>query len=131
MTTQCKVDAPSDDKTGRLVRRDSSVLGRRPGPASYNPLPVGRARNEFTVEEHLLVQRKIEERAHRIWTANVRSPQSMLDNWLKAEREVLAEFVESLSKCNPTEPEPNKQQKSGRPLNLLPEIRCQQANRLD
>jgi len=53
-----------------------------------------RAPDEFTLEEHLRVQREIEKRAHRIWFADGCNAQSTLADWLKAEDAVLLEFVE-------------------------------------
>ena len=58
-------------------------------------MPGGRLQNEFTREEHLMVQRQIEERARRIWSANGFASQNPLDDWLKAEEEVLAEFAQA------------------------------------
>jgi hypothetical protein len=57
------------------------------------PEPQVHVRNEFTIEEHLRVQRQIEQRAYRMWCAQGNAPDSALNNWLKAEREVLAAFV--------------------------------------
>jgi hypothetical protein len=95
MTIQFKAISRVGKKALPLARRDESTFGWRPGPASRSPMPAGRGQKEFTIEEHLLVQRRIEERARRIWLANYCSPQSRLDDWLKAEGEVLVEFVQA------------------------------------
>ena len=104
MTPQCEVGARGGDKTDRWVTRGSSAFSRRPGSAFRNSIPAGQVHNEFTGEDHLLVQRKIEERAHLIWIANVLVPHSMLDDWLKAEDEVLLEFVEKRMLDQPRPP---------------------------
>jgi hypothetical protein len=43
------------------------------------------------------VQREIEQRAHRRWLARNRAGESALDDWLRAEDEVLAAFVKQRS----------------------------------
>jgi len=55
------------------------------------PAPPPRARPEFTIEEHLRVQRQIEQRAYCHWRK--RSGESSFNDWLNAETEVLAEFA--------------------------------------
>ena len=47
----------------------------------------------FTVEEHLRVQRQIEERAHALWHAGGSRPDCALSDWLMAESVVLEQFI--------------------------------------
>ena len=47
----------------------------------------------FTVAEHLKVQMQIEQRAYELWLSGGSHQDTALDNWLKAEREVLEEFI--------------------------------------
>jgi hypothetical protein len=47
----------------------------------------------FTVDDHLRVQHQIEERAHELWRAGGCREESVLSDWLQAEREVLEQFV--------------------------------------
>jgi hypothetical protein len=50
----------------------------------------------FTVEDHLQVQQKIERRAHELWHAGGCRHDTMLDDWLRAEREVAEQFCSAL-----------------------------------
>lgn len=81
----------------RLVSREQPPLHQRPAdpgrpprsiPANQ-PAPAG-----FTVGEHLWVQRAIEQRMHKYNRAGGDASLS-LRNWLRAEREVLAEFLQN------------------------------------
>jgi len=47
----------------------------------------------FTVEDHLRVQQQIEARANELWREGGCCDQSALSDWLRAEREVLEQFV--------------------------------------
>lgn len=47
----------------------------------------------FTVADHLKVQRQIEQRAHALWLAGGSRQDTALSNWLRAEREVLQNFI--------------------------------------
>ena len=47
----------------------------------------------FTVDHHLLVQHQIERRAYELWRAGGYREESALSDWLRAEREVLEQFV--------------------------------------
>jgi hypothetical protein len=47
----------------------------------------------FTVDDHLRVQHQIEVRANEFWRAGGCREQSALNDWLRAEREVLEQFV--------------------------------------
>jgi hypothetical protein len=48
----------------------------------------------FTVEEHLRVQQQIEEHAHALWCAGGCRHDTALNDWLLAEREVSAQFIQ-------------------------------------
>jgi hypothetical protein len=56
-------------------------------------MPASRPQFEFTAEDHLRVQREIERRAHLVWLAQGGAWNSALNDWLRAEAQVLAEFV--------------------------------------
>ncbi len=47
----------------------------------------------FTVEDHLRVQQQIEARANELWRDGGCCDQSALNHWLRAEREVLEQFI--------------------------------------
>ena len=47
----------------------------------------------FTVEDHLRVQQQIEARANELWREGGCCDPSALSDWLRAEREVLGQFV--------------------------------------
>jgi hypothetical protein len=61
--------------------------------ATLEPEPQGGVSGEFTIEEHLRVQREIERLAHRVWRAHDGAAGSPLSDWLQAERAVLAAFI--------------------------------------
>jgi hypothetical protein len=63
--------------------------------APDQPQPPAGVLEGLTLEEHLRVQREINGRAYRFWLAKGRGWQCALADWLKAENEVLAEFVTS------------------------------------
>jgi hypothetical protein len=48
--------------------------------------------HEFTLKEHLRIQREIERRAYRYWRMGG-GANNELNHWLRAEKEVLTEFV--------------------------------------
>jgi hypothetical protein len=56
--------------------------------------PAG-APYEFTIEEHLRVQQQIEARAYRLWRAHLDAAGNVFNHWLKAEFDVLTEFVKN------------------------------------
>jgi hypothetical protein len=72
-------------KSKNKIKTEAQAAGR---PVSAVPAP-----GEFTIEDHFRVQRDIEERAHRFWFAKGCALKSALNDWLKAEEEVLAEFI--------------------------------------
>jgi len=47
----------------------------------------------FTVDDHLRVQHQIEVRAYELWCAGRCREESALSDWIRAEREVLEQFV--------------------------------------
>ena len=47
----------------------------------------------FTVAEHLKVQEQIEQRAYELWRARRCQPGTAPDDWVRAEREVLEDFI--------------------------------------
>jgi len=49
----------------------------------------------FTVAEHLKVQEQIEQRAYELWLARGSRQNGALDNWVRAEREVLEDFIQA------------------------------------
>ena len=51
----------------------------------------------FTVADHLKVQMEIEQRAHELWLVGGSRQNTTLDNWLKAEREVVEEFIQEVT----------------------------------
>lgn len=87
--------------SGRLHR---TTNGANPQAASGLQIPAVRVQNEITTDEHLRVQREIEERAKRFWFTNGCTTDSALNNWLKAENEVLAEFVAARMRSRPMRP---------------------------
>jgi Protein of unknown function (DUF2934) len=47
----------------------------------------------FTVSEHLKVQEQIEQRAYELWLAGGSHQNGTFENWVRAEREVLEDFI--------------------------------------
>ena len=47
----------------------------------------------FTVADHLKVQEQIEQRAYELWLAGGSRQNGALENWVRAEREVLEDFI--------------------------------------
>ena len=68
-------------------------------------IPAG---HDFTIEEHRKVQLEIEKRAHRFWFTNGCALSNALNDWLKAENEVLAEFVKTRTPRHPAQPTPSE-----------------------
>jgi hypothetical protein len=50
---------------------------------------------EFSIAEHLRVQQQIELHAYGIWSRHVSDAGDAFNNWLRAEAEVLVEFIGS------------------------------------
>ena len=93
MKTQATPTAGSGQKTGPTDRLRSPVSRHQRQFESGTGDPSECADNEITLEEHLRVQRQIVERAHRFWLAKGCALNYALDDWLKAEDELLTEFV--------------------------------------
>jgi hypothetical protein len=110
MKTHSKITARSDNKSRSAVQIHAAANCLQLPPNSGQPMPAVRAQNEFTVEEHLRVQREIEERAHRFWFAKGCALKNALNDWLKAEDEVLAEFVKARTQHHPAQPVSNETQ---------------------
>lgn len=56
------------------------------------------SQREFSAEEHLAVQQQIERLAHALWRARDGQSGSELEDWLRAEHEVIAEFLSDSAK---------------------------------
>jgi hypothetical protein len=95
-------------------------------PVSIQPTLAIQAQDPFTIEEHLRVQREIEERAHRFWFAKGCALKSALDDWLKAEAEVLAEFAKMLTHRQQMQPASDEMQtKTRKTSTFLPAVAYQ------
>jgi hypothetical protein len=121
----------AQSETAARCRKKSSPSGRLHSQAnirqqhsdSAQPTPAVRPQVPFMTEEHLRVQREIEERAHRHWFAKGCALKNALDDWLKAEAEVLAEFAKTLTQRHQTQPASNgTQTKTGKTSTLLPAV---------
>ena len=62
----------------------------------------------FTVEDHLRVQQQIEARANELWREGGCADGEALRDWLRAEHEVLEQFVLAYVLAQPAEQEPNR-----------------------
>jgi len=62
----------------------------------------------FTVADHLHAQQQIEKRAHELWRSGGRCDGTALSDWLRAEREVLGQFVLDYSAWQPARGEPSR-----------------------
>jgi len=72
----------------------------------------------FTVDDHLRVQQQIEARANELWREGGCRDQSALSDWLRAEREVLEQFVLAYILRLPARREPRGRPITGhKPLN--------------
>jgi len=49
----------------------------------------------FTVGDHLKVQEQIEQRAYELWLGGGSHQNGTLENWVRAEREVLEDFIQA------------------------------------
>ena len=100
MKAQSKSPARCREKSSPSGRLHPQANIRQQHSASVQPTPAVRPHDSFTIEEHLRVQMEIEERAHRFWLAKGCVLKNALDDWLKAEAEVLAEFAKSATGFN-------------------------------
>lgn len=92
--------------------------------AAGQPQPPARAQAEITMQEHLRVQREIEGHAYRFWLAAGRGQQGALADWLKAEEEVLSEFVKKRMQFQEQRPASGKATSlAGEMRSWRPEIR--------
>lgn len=62
----------------------------------------------FTADDHLHVHQQIEKRAHELWREGGCCDQSALSDWLRAEREVLEQFVLAYALRPPARQEPGR-----------------------
>ena len=53
----------------------------------------------FTVADHLKIQLQIEQRAYELWLAGGSRQNGALENWVRAEREVLEEFIQARTRA--------------------------------
>jgi len=74
----------------------------------------------FTVEDHLRVQQQIEARANELWRAGGCCDGTALSDWLRAEREVLEQFVLAYDLAQPAGQEPDRK--------LTVEVRARRPN---
>ena len=110
MKTLSKITARSGIKSCPAVQFHAAANCQQLPPDSGQPMPAVRSQNEITIEEHLGVQREIEERAHRFWFAKGCALKNALNDWLMAEEEVLAEFVKARTQRHPAQPVSNETQ---------------------
>ena len=64
-------------------------------PSHLQPKQPLQIKSEFMIEEHLEVQRQIEQCAYGFWRTQDHHPGDTLSNWLKAETLVLGQFIEA------------------------------------
>jgi hypothetical protein len=130
----------AQSETTARCRKKSSSSGqlhpradiRQQHPLSVQPIPAIKGQDPFTIEEHLRVQREIEERAHRFWFAKGCALKSALDDWLKAEAEVLAEFAKMLTQRQQMQSASGEMQtKTEKTSTLLPAVPYQSTAKLN
>ncbi|MDR3459899.1 MAG: DUF2934 domain-containing protein [Verrucomicrobiae bacterium] len=76
--------------------------------------------NEFTVDEHLRLHREIEGSAYRFWLANGCDWNKPLTDWLKAENEVVVEFLSRRSGHAPARPASRRARTPATIISALP-----------
>jgi hypothetical protein len=82
--------------------------GERHHSSARHPLtPAIQPPTAFAMEDHLWVESETRKRAHRFWLANGCAENRALSDWLKAENEVLAEFVRIRMPSLVTRPAPS------------------------
>jgi len=59
----------------------------------------------LATEQHLRAQTQIEQRAHQLWFAKGGHPSGALNDWLRAEREVVQKLCDALLHRDNREPE--------------------------
>ncbi len=128
MKAQSETAARCRKKSNPSGRLHPQASIRQQHSASVQPTPTVQPQVSFTIEEHLRVQREIEERAHRFWFAKGCALKNALDDWLKAEAEVLAEFAKMLTQRQQMQPASDgTQKKTGKTPTLLPAVPYQSA----
>jgi len=121
MKSQCKMANRTVVGPHPYARAKTLSNVQRQAPASVETLPVEQLRLEFDVVEHLQVQWAIEDRARQIWLASGCALGSALSDWLKAEAEVLLEFVKARTKGQLVSPAPKRRRsRAGGAWSLLP-----------
>jgi hypothetical protein len=132
MKAQSGTNARCRKKSNSSGRIHTQANIRQQHSVSVQPTPAIRGQSPFTIEEHLQVQREIEERAHRFWLAKGCALKSALDDWLKAEAEVLAEFVKMLAQRQQIQPASGETQTKTRGTSaLLPAVSYQPTTKLN
>ena len=104
MKAQLKTTAGSgrtSQSSGRLSRIANSANCHS---ASGQPAPAARLQEASAIEEHHSAQRKTEKRAHALRCAHGCAPNITLNDWTKAERDVLAEFAAAQVQSRPMPP---------------------------
>jgi len=105
MKTQSNSTFRSRNKSHESNQIHAATIQQHVRPASSQPIP---ATDEFAIKEHLNVQWKIEKRAHRFWLTNGCALRNALNDWLKAENEVLAELMKTRTPRHPVQPTPKE-----------------------
>jgi hypothetical protein len=132
MKAQPETTAPCGKKPSSSVRLRPQANVRQQHSVSVQPTSAARPQVSFTIEEHLRVQMEIEERAHRFWFAKGCALKNALDDWLKAENEVLAEFAKTLTQRQQMQPASDgTQTKTGKTPTLLPAIPYQSTAKIN
>jgi hypothetical protein len=129
---QSKSPGRCREKSSPSSRLQPQASIRQQHSASVQLTPVARPQIHFTIEEHLRVQMEIEARAHRFWFAKDCALKSALDDWLKAENEVLAEFAKTLTQRQQVQPVSGETQtKIGKAPTLLLAVPYQSTTKLN
>lgn len=61
----------------------------------------------LAVDQHLRAQTNIEQRFHQLWFARGCRPGGTLNDWIRAETEVVQNLCQALLDRNPREPQPD------------------------
>ena len=131
MKTKAQSAALSGKKLRPAARLQSPARLQQPQTASSQPTPEARGPDALAIKEHLRVQREIEERARRLWCAAGSPTAGAINHWLKAEDEVLAEFVKSRKRRQPEPALKGTQKATGGKPALPPAIPGQLPPRLN
>ena len=132
MKAQSETTASCRKKSGSSGRLHPQVNIQQQHEVAVQPVPADRPQVSFTIEEHLRVQREIEKRARRFWFAKGCALKNALDDWLKAEAEVLAEFATMLTQHQEVQSASGATGKKFRETSVsLPAVPYQSANKLN